>query len=197
MSAHVYTPLHKTCTCAHTPTHTTYTWTHTPTHTTYTCAYAHAHIHNFLVDMAALFSSVNPTQICNQIRQHKCQQPLRTLFSLAQLYSNILPWQSSTRKSSHQEALIVRYARFEKKKSKHITIVTVYITIVSNLFIIQKNCDWFMIKEEEDIPNILIRTAGSREGIVERKGRISSITYHLSMQSSSWPMHSKEFTRTC
>lgn len=39
-------------------------------------------------------------------------------------------------------------------------------------------------------------TAGSLEGICCRKGRISSMTYHLSRYSRIFPRHTREFTRT-
>lgn len=47
-----------------------------------------------------------------------------------------------------------------------------------------------------ELPNTPIRTAGSLEGIWGRKGRISSKTNHLSRCSRSFPMHTKQLTRT-
>lgn len=41
-----------------------------------------------------------------------------------------------------------------------------------------------------------IKTAGSLDGICGRKGKISSSTSHLSRCSRSFPIHTKQFTRT-
>ena len=46
------------------------------------------------------------------------------------------------------------------------------------------------------IPNMAIRTAGSREGIDCSKGSTSSMMIHLSKDSTSFPRHIKQFTRT-
>lgn len=46
------------------------------------------------------------------------------------------------------------------------------------------------------IPNILISTPGSREGICGSSGKTSSSTYHLSMYSSNLPRHTRQPTRT-
>lgn len=45
-------------------------------------------------------------------------------------------------------------------------------------------------------PSIPISTAGSLEGICCRKGRISSMTNHLSRYSRIFPRHTNELTRT-
>ncbi len=46
------------------------------------------------------------------------------------------------------------------------------------------------------IPNIAIRTAGSRDGIDWSNGMTSSIIIHLSNDSTSFPRHIKLLTRT-
>lgn len=46
------------------------------------------------------------------------------------------------------------------------------------------------------IPNIAISTAGSRDGTDWRSGRTSSIMTHLSKDSTSFPRHIKQLTRT-
>ena len=46
------------------------------------------------------------------------------------------------------------------------------------------------------IPNIAIRTAGSRDGIDWRSGKTSSLITHLSKDSTNFPRHIKQLTRT-
>ncbi len=46
------------------------------------------------------------------------------------------------------------------------------------------------------IPNIAIRTAGSRDGMDWSKGITSSIIIHLSKDSTNFPRHIKQLTRT-
>lgn len=46
------------------------------------------------------------------------------------------------------------------------------------------------------IPKIAISTAGSRDGIDCSRGRTSSIIIHLSNDSTSFPRHIKQLTRT-
>lgn len=48
-----------------------------------------------------------------------------------------------------------------------------------------------------DLPKMPINTAGSLVGIWGKNGSISSSTSHLSRLSNNFPMHTRQFTRTC
>lgn len=57
--------------------------------------------------------------------------------------------------------------------------------------------NWMQTRHPVSLPRIPISTAGSLEGICCRKGRISSMTNHLSRYSKIFPRHTSEFTLTC
>lgn len=68
------------------------------------------------------------------------------------------------------------------------------ITFVAKASFVSPNLLW--VNANLYMPRIAMRTAGSRDGICGKKGMISSITNHLSRCSSSFPMHSRQLTRT-